>query len=110
MRRFALILVALATSVQASEWSDLAGDQIRDALEDRKLTYESGAWQDFRASGRTLYNAGRDSWGSWTVRADQYCSQWPPSTLWACFDIQGHDTGVKFIDENGEVTEGRYPD
>ena len=43
-------------------WRPLTGDEIRDALMDRKLSY-ANAWQKFSASGRTLYNAGQDSWG-----------------------------------------------
>ncbi|MEO1733028.1 MAG: hypothetical protein AAFR45_05280 [Pseudomonadota bacterium] len=77
-------------------------------MTNKKLTYESGAWQDFRASGRTLYNAGEDSWGYWGVRGDQYCSMWPPSDLWACYDMARSGDVIRFIGASGDVTDGRY--
>ncbi|MEM7318869.1 MAG: hypothetical protein AAF408_07585 [Pseudomonadota bacterium] len=108
MRRFGQILaLVLPLAAQAGD-EVLTGDQIRTALEGRKLVYDSGAWQDFRASGRTLYNAGADSWGYWAVRGDQYCSQWPPSDLWACYDIHLLPNGVRFVGAGNDVTDGRY--
>lgn len=110
MRLFALILAvfAAAGAARAADWEVLDGAGIQAALEGRKLTYSSGAWQEFRASGRTLYHAGRDSWGSWAVRGDEYCSVWPPSDLWACYQVEGSPSGVRFIGRGGEATEGRY--
>jgi len=44
--------------------------------------------QTFTASGNTTYSiSGRDTFGTWTTRGGQYCSQWPPSTAWACYDV-----------------------
>ncbi len=62
MGRHALVL-ALFPAIWAGiaavgEWRNLKGDAIRDALEGRRLTHASGAGQNFRASGRALYNAG----------------------------------------------------
>ncbi|MBE1282456.1 MAG: hypothetical protein GJ676_04015 [Rhodobacteraceae bacterium] len=107
---FVLGLAALSGTAQAEAWRSLDGAAIQTALEGRKLTYDSGAWQDFRASGRTLYNAGQDSWGNWGVRGDQYCSQWPPNNLWACYEVEGSENGVRFIGESGDVTRGTYSD
>jgi hypothetical protein len=86
----------------------LDGAGITAALEGRKLEYTNGAWQEFRASGRTLYNAGRDSWGYWAVRGDAYCSAWPPSDLWDCYAVEGSAGGVRFRGAAGEVTKGKY--
>lgn len=90
------------------DWKTLTGAEIETALTDRTLDYGS-ATQVFKASGRTLYSvAGRDSWGSWAVREDQYCSVWPPSDLWACYDIQAKPGAVRFVGAQGDITDGRY--
>ena len=108
MRPIALILALWPLSAGAVEWEMLEGDALRAALEGRKLVYTSGAWQEFRASGKTLYNAGEDSWGNWRVQGDQYCSQWPPSDLWACYDVQRGDDLIRFIGPSGDFTDGFY--
>lgn len=110
MRRIALILTLCPTLAAAAEWQVVQGDAVRAALEGRKLTYANGAWQDFRASGRTLYNAGADSWGYWRVQGDQYCSMWPPSDLWACYDIQVSGSVVLFVGAGGDQSDGIYAD
>ncbi|QUJ77958.1 hypothetical protein KDD17_04655 [Sulfitobacter albidus] len=105
------IVLALAGGVQAQaeEWRAMDGAQIVQTLTGATVEYAT-AWQDFRASGRTLYNAGRDSWGYWAVRGDLYCSQWPPSDLWACYGMQRLDDRLRFIGAEGDVTEGRLRD
>lgn len=109
MRRIALILALwLPVSALAEEWATLMGADLRAALEGRELVYGSGAVQDFRASGRTLYNAGQDSWGYWRIQGDQYCSQWPPSDLWACYAMARKGDRLRFIGAGGDVTDGRY--
>ena len=108
MRALTAILVVIwPACAMAEEWVALTGDEIRGALTDRKLVY-ANAWQDFRASGRTLYNAGADSWGYWQVRGDQYCSQWPPSDLWACYDMARSGERLRFIGQGGDTTEAAY--
>ncbi|WP_291727028.1 hypothetical protein [Leisingera sp. F5] len=112
MRHIALMIaVSLAVSpLSAAEWRVLNAEDVQAALEGRKLTYGSGAWQEFRASGRTLYNAGHDSWGSWGVRDGKYCSTWPPSDLWACFVLESDGEAFRFVGESGDITIGRYSD
>ena len=102
-----VLLIALPAS--AEDWRALNGPEIGDALTGRKLIYDN-AWQDFRASGRTLYNAGSDSWGIWTTRGDQYCSQWPPSAIWACYDVDlnGDETAVRFRGAGEDISVGRF--
>jgi len=101
-----MALVPMSTFAQEA-WTPLNGAQISEALTDRKLTY-AAAWQEFRASGRTLYNAGQDSWGYWRVVGDQYCSQWPPSGLWDCYDMAQNGDKLRFIDAQGHATDGVY--
>lgn len=87
----------------------MRGDEIRAALEGRKLQYDN-ACQDFRKSGRTLYNAGRDSWGYWRVEGDQYCSQWPPHDLWACYKMDRRGERLRFVGRGDDITEATYAD
>ncbi len=108
MRRFALILAIITgtTAAHAGETLDEAG--ILAALLDREVLYESGARQDFRPSMRTLYTSGRPSWGYWAIRDDQYCSMWPPSDIWACYDMERLERGIRFIGAGGDITDGTY--
>jgi len=85
----------------------MTGSEIQEALQDQTLQYE-GAWQRFYVSGRTLYNAGHDSWGYWAVRGDQYCSQWPPRDLWECYDLRRDGDLVRFVGSDGSFTDGTY--
>lgn len=109
MRPIALILALIPAiwpgCAPAQDWQALDGAQIRVALEGRHLDYANGATQDFRASGRTLYNAGADSWGYWRVENDRYCSMWPPSDLWACYDLYKAGDRLRFVGAGGEATD-----
>jgi hypothetical protein len=75
-----LLLGATGAAGEDAKWIKMDGAQIIQTLTGHSLKYDN-ATQDFRASGRTLYNAGQDSWGYWAVRDDKYCSMWPPSDL-----------------------------
>ena len=110
MRQYLTALVILvAAPAAADEWRLLRGDEIRDVLTERTVDYPS-AWQDFRAKGLTLYNAGADSWGTWDVRNDRYCSQWPPNSAWVCFDVDlnGDGSAVRFRGTGNDITIGRF--
>ena len=107
MRPIAIVLSILAGPGLTSEvWQPMSGAQILQELTGRELVYENGAWQRFNGSGRTLYNAGADSWGYWSVRGDQYCSQWPPNSLWACYTMARQGERFRFEDAYGDVSEG----
>ncbi|MDJ0630302.1 MAG: hypothetical protein QNJ44_18755 [Rhodobacter sp.] len=104
----AIAVLALVATGARADWVPMSGTEIKTALSDAKLIYED-AWQVFRPSGFTLYNAGRDSRGSWRVEGDRYCSQWPPADGWACYAME-RETGtgaLRFIGESGDITEGR---
>ncbi len=109
MRVFAVILVLMGAlwpaMSGAQDWKRLDGAQIEALLTGAKVTYGS-ARQNFFAQGRTLYNAGRGAWGYWAVRDDQYCSQWPPSETWTCYEVTANGDSVRFI-ADGVVTQGR---
>ena len=105
-----LCLIAMGTPVAAAEWRVLDGAGIAAALTDRVVIYPD-ARQDFRASGRTRYTfGGRDSWGYWRVEGDRYCSQWPPSDLWACYGVEVAGNRVRFVGQGDDITVGVYDD
>jgi len=93
--------------VLAQDFQRMTGGDITAALADQSLMYPT-ATQTFYASGRTLYDAGRPSWGYWTVRGDQYCSQWPPNDMWDCYDMATNGTTIRFIGASGNATDGRF--
>ena len=102
-------LCSCALAQAGDVWEPMSGAEITHVLTDRKLQYPQ-AWQDFRASGRTLYNAGADSWGYWAVRGGQYCSMWPPSDTWACYDMARSEDRLRFIGAAGDITDAVYAD
>ena len=103
------LLLCAGAGQDGEAWTLLDGAQIRAALEGRSLQY-ANARQEFRASGRTLYDAGSDSWGYWRVDRDRYCSQWPPSDLWACYTVERAAQALRFVGTGGDVTEATYAD
>ena len=108
--RFAVILaVLLPAAALADDWAPLDGATITEALTDQWLKY-TAARQHFGADGQTLYDAGRPSWGSWAVRGDQYCSVWPPSDLWTCYDVRQNDDVIRFVASDGSFSDGTLVD
>ena len=107
MRRFALVFAMIGTCAAAQDWTPMTGPEVVEALTDREVRYNADTIQDFRKSGRTLYtHKGRESWGYWAVRDDQYCSVWPPSEIWACYDVSQNGAVIRFIGESGDITDG----
>ena len=71
--------------------------------------------QEFRASGWTSYretNGGSSSpsEGRWRVQGDQYCSVWPPSDFWACYDMARDGEEIMFVESDGTQWRARYVD
>lgn len=113
IRPMILAVLVAATPVPAltDDWQPLDAEGISDALTGRTLQYDT-AIQDFRASGKTRYTTSEDSWGNWSTRGDQYCSQWPPSATWNCYDLSMSKDGktIRFVGAPDDVTDGRYID
>lgn len=108
----ALCLVAAAGAcgrAAAEEWSRLDGPGIETALTARVLGFSDGTMQEFHAGGRTI--AGLNE-GQWKVDGDLYCSVWPPSETWICYDVAREARGldIRFTGEDGAATVGRYID
>ncbi len=101
------VTLALASPATA-DWVALDDAAIAAVLTDVEIVYDAGPTQRFYASGRTFYDNGRPSWGDWQARAGQYCSQWPPSDHWACYDFFEDETGaVRFVGSAGDEYIGR---
>jgi len=112
MRQFLYAMLVMLPTVGASEevpWVPMSGAEIREALSERTLKYET-AKQVFYASGRTLYDSGRPSWGYWRIEDDAYCSQWPPNDLWACYKMDRRGEMLRFVGERDDITEAVYLD
>ncbi len=112
MRLIIMLCVLMSASDASSEeskWTAMNGEKILTVLTGNTVKYGE-TWQDFHASGRTLYNAGHDSWGYWAVRGEQYCSLWPPQDLWACYDMQIRGNTLRFWGRKGDITEGVLSD
>jgi len=68
-------------------------------------------YQTFEANGHTDYfTGGRKSEGRWAIREDKYCSVWPPSDLWACYDVVIDETEMRifWVEANGAREKNRY--
>lgn len=111
MLKMILLFTLWALPATAEEWQKLNSEEIQQALTARVLQYPS-AMQDFFADGRTLYDEGRPSWGRWMVSGNRYCSVWPPSSLWSCYDLEQHGNGLmlRFVSDSGTITKGIYID
>ncbi|WGI20704.1 hypothetical protein [Amylibacter sp. IMCC11727] len=113
MRVLMVFLTILAGPVMAEDaWVKLETEQqVLEALDDKALRYTT-AKQVFYLSGRTLYDAGRPSWGNWRPQGGQYCSEWPPNAGWDCYDlyVSGDGTKVRFVGgaEGTDIAVGQY--
>jgi hypothetical protein len=86
--RFALAILAIVALVVPASADEVAmkGSAILKTLTGARV--EGSNWsQSFEAGGATIYAGadGKQSSGRWDVRGDEYCSQWPPSDVWACY-------------------------
>jgi hypothetical protein len=89
----ALALAALAGPAAAAERT-LTGPEIAQLLAGNTVdgaAAKGRSLQYFDASGSTTYVGPGEppSQGRWRVEGDKYCSQWPPSDGWACYDVEG---------------------
>lgn len=118
MRHF-FITITLATialsawsQVVASEWKQLVNDEITAAITEKEVVYldQGNSSQTFYKNGETGFVEGRPSLGNWRVENDQYCSQWPPSPVWACYDVflNPDETIVRFRGTDGVNWDGTF--
>ena len=84
----------------------LDGAAITLALTGKTLSYDDGTRQIFKPDGGTIFDNGQQSLGHWAVRGDQYCSVWPPSDHWACYDVTMAAAAISFVAADGKATVG----
>ena len=106
------ILLEAAQADNTSDWNPLSGQQIQKVLAGASLVYpdEGGATQDFESNGSTVWVQGAPSFGEWKVSDTQYCSVWPPSAAWVCYDVSINEQGtaVRFVGDSGKIYEGIF--
>jgi hypothetical protein len=80
------------------------------------LPLAEGNWrQFFSRGGETIYvdAAGQKTFGQWLMRGDKYCSSWPPSDRYVCYEVESGQTAegkatVTWISGgDGKRTEGQ---
>jgi hypothetical protein len=101
-----LALPLLLVAPARADEKPLNGAAIAALLSDQVMTGENKGrpWQQiFHKTGATFYTTGgAQSQGRWEVRGDQYCSVWPPSPAWACYDMVQDGEIYIFISRAGE--------
>lgn len=87
MRYLVVWFVFLTGTAIAAEDRRLSGDEIAALLP--TITASTGSTdQTFAADGGTIFKDGtRVSNGRWRVQEGSYCSTWPPSDAWRCYEV-----------------------
>lgn len=104
MRHMVLALALLPSG--AAAWERLDTDTITEVLNDTTVQYDAHTVQHFRSDGSTDYITERYSAGRWAARENRYCSVWPPSDLWTCYDVDVRGAQIRFISDDGSISEG----
>jgi hypothetical protein len=113
MKILPLLMMLFVGAAHATEVK-ISGAVVAQLLQDVELTANDGSKniaQIFQKSGVTLYIVnGQQSQGFWRVEGDKYCSQWPPSEHWDCFDMTRNGNLIAFISVSGKRYEMQLPD
>jgi hypothetical protein len=82
--------------------------EIKELLSDKtiyNLPVAPPSEQIFQKAGATYYSeSGNQSQGEWKILADQYCSVWPPSPTWVCYDVTRDGNNISFISPSGKIS------
>ncbi len=109
MKAWVLTFMLVPVASFADGWERLLDDEaVFDAIAGRTIVYDEYTFQVFGPAGDTQYVTERMSEGRWAARGGQYCSVWPPSDSWACYDLQINGDRVRFIASDRSVSEGVY--
>lgn len=94
-----ILMCSLVTVAQAEEVK-LTGPQIIQALSEKEVKGNDNGQvssQIFRSNGATFYAIGQaQQIGNWKVVEDKYCSVWPPSEHWVCYDVFQNGKAIRF--------------
>jgi hypothetical protein len=104
---FSLVLCATVLSAPADAAEiKLSGAEIITALSDKTMIADGEIAQIFQSTGLTIYTErGAQSLGKWKVENEKYCSVWPPSTFWSCYDVVRDGEMITFVSSSGD----RFP-
>ena len=96
-----LVSLSIFATVALAEEVKLTGAQIQTVLSEKELKgVENGqsSSQIFRANGATFYSVGQaQQIGNWKITGNQYCSVWPPSEHWVCYDVFQQGKSIRFL-------------
>ncbi|MEM7169765.1 MAG: hypothetical protein AAF530_06320 [Pseudomonadota bacterium] len=100
------IFVILGTITAKAGEQKLSGTEIIEALSGKTAfgTQKGTPWkQFFDPNGATTFISGDDapSTGRWQIQGDAFCSLWPPSGDWDCYDMTGAGDQVTWIYQGG---------
>ena len=99
-------LALVPTTPAVADDVQLDSAAITAALTDHVFTGEDKGRkteQIFQKSGTTYYSVdGSQSQGSWQVRGDQFCSQWPPNQSWTCYGMVSDGNSITFVAASGK--------
>lgn len=100
------VAITVAGAAAAQDWvlQDDAG--ITAALGDKTVVYDAYTLQTFDAAGTTQFVTERAADGRWTARRGQYCSTWPPSAGWDCYDVYLSGNQVRFVGKDKSESVG----
>ena len=101
-----VIVTGLSCGSAWAELRNLTGEEIA-ALLPAIVASGKKTRQTFSVAGATTYtDRGRDTYGSWRVQGDKYCSQWPPADGWACYGVayDAETATLVWIDGGGDRT------
>ena len=91
-----------------AEPAKLSGANITQTLNEKEITgIDNGKFssQIFRANGATFYSVeANQTIGSWKVVKDKYCSVWPPSENWVCYDVLRDGNVIQFVSPSGKAS------
>ena len=100
------LIAVVALPAVAEDWRALDSAAITLTLERHFLRYGDGSEQFFNYGGLTEFRIGWPNEGRWRVRADHYCSLWPPRSDWHCFAVAASADGgkLRFTGTDGQAT------
>jgi hypothetical protein len=101
-----LAVFLVSNSTQAAE-TKIGGAEIKQLLTEKsylqiKPTTKHTIEQIFLSGGLTHFIVDGDAQtGQWKIEDDKYCSAWPPSNTWDCYDILQDGTTIVFLSARG---------
>lgn len=108
MRKLIMAAVMWPGLALAQDWERLDDAGIIAALGDRTLRFDAYTIQHFGTNGATEFVTERAALGRWEARDGQYCSTWPPSDRWDCYDLELAGDQLRFISADGFTSQGAY--